>query len=230
MASPTSNARTIAVRLDQVRNRIAVAARRAGRDPDSVTLVAVSKRKPAGDIVAAYAAGQRDFGENYVQEFEAKSSGLGALTHARFHLIGKLQSNKAKRAAGLFGTIHTIDSVKLVRRLEQARRPLDVFLEVKLSAEPTKSGLGVEFVETVREAAAAAPHLRLAGLMTMPPWSDEPQRSRAYFRRLRELADAHGIAGLSMGMSHDLEVAIEEGATHVRVGTAIFGKRIPRAA
>lgn len=228
MVPPTSDPGTIAERLNRVRERIAIAARHTGRDPDSVTLVAVSKRKPAQDIVAAYAAGQRDFGENYVQEFEAKSAALRPLGDAHFHLIGKLQSNKAKRAAGLFGTIHTIDSVKLVRRLEQSGRPLDVFLEVKLSPEPTKSGLDVELVSTVRDAVDAAPHLHLAGLMTMPPWSEDPERSRVYFRQLRDLADSFGITGLSMGMSHDLEVAIEEGATHVRVGTAIFGKRSPR--
>lgn len=214
-------------RLDRVRDRIAAAGRRAGRLADAVTLVAVSKRKLPECIAAAYAAGQRDFGESYVQEFAAKVPALVGLPEARYHLIGKLQSNKAKRAAGLFGTIHTVDSVKLARRLERQGTPLEVFLEVKLSPERSKSGLDASQVAAVQEAVAAAPCLRLAGLMTMPPWNADPELSRPYFRQLRELAEMHGLAGLSMGMSHDLEVAIEEGATHVRIGTAIFGKREP---
>ena len=202
----------------------------SGRDPDAITLVAVSKRKPPEDIVAAYEAGQRDFGENYVQEFEAKSSVLPPLPGARFHLIGKLQSNKAKRAASLFSTIHTLDSVKLALRLDRYDSDLEVFLEVKLSHEEAKSGMDPAVLEAVRGTAVSAQHLRLAGLMTMPPWDADPERSRPYFRRLRELGEENEIAGLSMGMSHDLEVAIEEGATHVRVGTAIFGKREPHPA
>ena len=215
-------------RLCAVRERIAAAAARAGRDCESITLVAVSKRKPAQDIVAAYAAGQRDFGENYVQEFAAKADELPPLEGARFHFIGKLQSNKASKAAGLFSTIHTIDSVKLAERLGRSGRPLQVFVEVKLSPEQSKSGLDATLLEPVLAAVRAAPSLRLAGLMTMPPWSANPQLSRPYFCRLRELGQQYGATGLSMGMSHDLEVAIDEGATHVRVGTAIFGKRDPR--
>lgn len=213
-----------------MRERIAAAARRAGRDPDEITLVAVSKRKPPEDIVAAYEAGQRDFGENYVQEFERKSARLPPLPGARFHLIGKLQSNKAKRAAGLFSTIHTLDSVKLARRLDRFASALEVFLELKLSPEESKAGMDPASLEAVLGAAQAAQRLEVAGLMAMPPWNPDPEQARPYFRRLRVLAEAHGIGGLSMGMSHDLEVAIEEGATHVRVGTAIFGKRPPRAA
>ena len=220
----------IAGRLDAVRERIAAAARRAGRDPDEITLIAVSKRKPAEDIAAAYEAGQRDFGENYVQECAAKAGELASLPAARFHLIGRLQSNKARRAAGLFASVHTVDSVKLVQRLDRFGAPLEVFLEVKLSPEEAKAGMDPAQLGAVRDAAAAASNLQLAGLMTMPPWSTDPERSRPYFRRLRELAETHQLACLSMGMSHDLEVAVEEGATHVRVGTAIFGKREPRPA
>ena len=225
-----SSRSTVSVRLNSVRERIAAAARRAGRDPDEITLVAVSKRKPPEDIVAAYEAGQRDFGENYVQEFERKSARLPPLPGARFHLIGKLQSNKAKRAAGLFSTIHTLDSVKLARRLDRFASALQVFLELKLSPEESKAGMDPASLEAVLGAAQAAERLEVAGLMAMPPWNPDPEHARPYFRRLRVLAEAHGIGGLSMGMSHDLEVAIEEGATHVRVGTAIFGKRPPRAA
>ncbi len=216
----------IAERIARVRERIDKAARRAGRGPDSVTLLAVSKVKPAADILAAYEAGQRDFGENYVQEFRAKSTALPTMPDARFHMIGKLQSNKAKPAAELFHCIHTVDSVKLAKRLNAGGKRLDVFLEVKLSEEESKSGMDVEAVAQVKEFVAGAPNLALKGLMTMPPWSDDPECARPFFRRLRELAELHGLADLSMGMSNDLEVAIEEGATHVRVGTAIFGKRV----
>ena len=189
----------------------------------------MSKRKPAEDIIAAYRAGQRDFGENYVQEFEAKAAEIHSMPEARFHFIGHLQSNKAKRAAELFSAIQTVDSVKLAARLGRCAETLDVFLELKLSPENTKSGMDPELLESVLETVNKAPNLRLCGLMTMPPWTEDPELSRPYFRKLRELGESHGIAGLSMGMSRDLEVAIEEGATHVRVGTAIFGKRAPRS-
>ena len=218
-------------RLRAVRDRIAASATSAGRDPDSITLVAVSKRKPASDILAAYEAGQRDFGENYVQEFASKASALPDLPGARFHMIGHLQSNNAKPATGLFTAVHTVHNAKIVRRLDRFASSngtaLDVFLEVKLSHEKTKSGMDESMVAAVLDAARAAGSIRPVGLMTMPPWSADPEQSRAYFRRLRSLAAQHGLRGLSMGMSHDLEVAIEEGATHVRVGTAIFGKRDP---
>ena len=218
----------VAARLGAVQDRIARAESLSGRAAGSVTLVAVSKRKPAGDIVAAYRAGQRDFGENYVQEFEAKAAKMPDMPEARFHLIGHLQGNKAKRAARLFSAIHTVDSVKLATRLGRCDETLEVFLELKLSEEATKSGMEPHLLEPVLEAVYSAPNLRLSGLMTMPPWTEDPELARPYFRKLRELADVHGIAGLSMGMSRDLEVAIEEGATHVRVGTAIFGERAPR--
>ena len=217
----------VAARLGAVRDRIAKAESRSGRASGSVTLVAVSKRKPVEDIVAAYRAGQRDFGENYVQEFEAKAADMPDMPEARFHLIGHLQGNKAKRAARLFSAIHTVDSVKLATRLGRCDETLDLFLELKLSGEATKSGMAAHLLEPVLEAVHSAPNLQLSGLMTMPPWNEDPELSRPYFRKLRELAESHGIAGLSMGMSADLEVAIDEGATHVRVGTAIFGERAP---
>ncbi len=227
MSSSERRAPAIAARLATVRERIEAAAERTGRDPGSIAVIAVSKRKPAEDIAAAYEAGQRDFGENYVQEFAAKSEQLSPLGDARFHFIGKLQSNKAGKAAGLFSTIHTLDSSKLARRLDRFGKPLEVFLEVKLSAEESKSGMDPGLLGAVLEDVAAASNLRLSGLMTMPPWNADPEHARPYFRHLRELAERHGIEGLSMGMSHDLEVAIEEGATHLRIGTAIFGPRDP---
>jgi pyridoxal phosphate enzyme (YggS family) len=147
------------------------------------------------------------------------------LEGARFHLIGHLQSNKSRRAGELFDVIQTVDSPKLARRLDALARPLEVMIEVKLSPEETKAGCAPEDLPALIEAIRACPNLRLAGLMTMPPWADDPELSRPYFRRLRGLAEQHGLSGLSMGMSHDLEVAIEEGATVVRVGTALFGAR-----
>jgi pyridoxal phosphate enzyme (YggS family) len=216
----------ISERIAEVRVRIRRAANRVGRDPDSITLLAVSKIKPAADIVAAYAAGQRDFGENYVQEFRQKSAELLELPGARFHMIGKLQSNKATPAAELFDTVHTVDSLKLARRLNSAGKPLDVFLEIKLSDEESKSGLPPDGIGELKEFIDDAPNLTLKGLMTMPPWSADPEQTRPYFRRLRELAESHGLRDLSMGMSGDLEAAVEEGSTYVRVGTAIFGKRV----
>lgn len=227
MSSSEQQPSMIASRLAAVHSRIAAVAKRVGREQESITLIAVSKRKPVEDIVAAYKAGQRDFGENYVQEFAAKSERLPTLDEAHFHFIGKLQSNKAGKAASLFSTIHTLDSAKLARRLDRFDKPLEVFIEVKLSPEDTKSGMDPLQLESVVEEAAAAPNLRLAGLMTMPPWNADPERARPYFRQLRELGVRYGIEGLSMGMSHDLEVAIEEGATHIRIGTAIFGPRDP---
>ncbi len=227
MSSSERRPTAIAARLAAVRERIEAAAGRVGRDPASIDVIAVSKRKPVEDIVAAYETGQRDFGENYVQEFAAKRALLPPLEDARFHFIGKLQSNKAGKAAGLFTAIHTLDSSKLARRLDRFGKPLEVFLEVKLSAEESKSGMDPGLLGAVLEDVAAAANLRLAGLMTMPPWNADPEHARPYFRHLRELAERHGIGGLSMGMSHDLEVAIEEGATHLRVGTAIFGPRDP---
>ena len=212
-------------RLEQVRSRMADAAARAGRDPSSITLIAVTKVFPVLAIREAYAVGLRDFGENYLQEFEGKFPEARDLTGARFHLIGHLQSNKAKRAAELFQVIETVDTEKLARRLDAAGKPLEVMLEVKLSPEESKSGAEPGELPALVAAVRSCGNLRLQGLMTMPPWSDDAELSRPYFRRLRELAMEHGLTQLSMGMSHDLEVAIEEGATHVRVGTALFGSR-----
>ena len=218
----------IGERLARVRDRVALAARKVGRDPDKITVVAVSKVKPAADIVAAYEAGHRHFGENYVQEFQRKRAELPPLPDAVFHMIGRLQSNKTSIASELFDVIQTVHSEKIARRLNEAGRDLDVFLEVKLSEEESKSGLAEADIAVVKEFTEACPHLRLRGLMGMPPWFDDPEQTRPYFQLLRRLADRHGLAEISMGMSRDLETAIEEGATLVRVGTAIFGKRPPR--
>jgi pyridoxal phosphate enzyme (YggS family) len=216
---------TLAERLAEVRRRIADAARRAHRDAAEIMLLAVTKVFPAQVIRDAYALGLREFGENYVQEFEAKLPEVSDLAGARFHLIGHLQSNKSGRAAEMFQCIQTVDSPKLARRLNEAGKPLDVLLEVKLSAEQAKAGAAPEELSGLIAAVKECPNLRLLGLMTMPPWSADQEHSRPYFRRLRELAAQHGLPHLSMGMSHDLEAAIEEGATMVRIGTALFGKR-----
>jgi pyridoxal phosphate enzyme (YggS family) len=212
-------------RLEQVQSRIASAAARSGRSPEEITLLAVTKVFPASAIQEAYGLGVRDFGENYLQEFEGKYPEVRDLAGARYHLIGHLQSNKAKRAAELFHTIQTVDTEKLARRLDAAGKPIDVMLEVKLSAEETKAGADPAELPALIAAVKSCSNLRLLGLMTMPPWSEDAELSRPYFRQLRELGERHGLARFSMGMSHDLEVAIEEGATHVRVGTALFGRR-----
>jgi pyridoxal phosphate enzyme (YggS family) len=212
--------------LAAVRERIVRAAGRARRDPNSILLLAVTKVFPADAIRAAYDLGLRDFGENYVQEFETKAPLVADLAGARFHLIGHLQSNKAKKAAELFQVVQTVDSGKLARRLNEAAAvPLDVMVEVKLSPEEAKAGADPAALPEIVAAVRACPNLNLLGLMTMPPWSDDPEAARPYFRKLRELAERHGLHQLSMGMSHDFETAIEEGATCIRVGTALFGKR-----
>jgi pyridoxal phosphate enzyme (YggS family) len=216
---------TLADRLRAVRERMARAAGRARRDPAEILLLAVTKVFSAGAIREAYDLGLRDFGENYVQEFAGKAPALADLTGARYHLIGHLQSNKAAKAAELFQVIQTVDSARLARRLNESARPLDVMLEVKLSAEEAKSGAAPAELPELIQAVRACQSLRLLGLMTMPPWSDDPEAARGYFRSLRQLAAEHGLAQISMGMSHDLETAIEEGSTCVRVGTALFGKR-----
>ena len=216
---------TLATRLADVRERIARAAERARRDPAGITLLAVTKVFPAAAIREAFDLGLREFGENYVQEFEAKQPEVADLKDARFHLIGHLQSNKSNKAAELFHVIQTVDSARLARRLNNAGRSMDVMLEVKVSPEEAKSGAEPGQVGALVAAVRECANLRLLGLMTMPPWSDDPEASRGYFRRLRELALEHGLAQLSMGMSQDLETAIEEGATCVRVGTALFGSR-----
>jgi PLP dependent protein len=211
--------------LASVRERIARTAERARRDPDRILLLAVTKIFPTSVIREAYGLGLREFGENYVQEFEGKAPEVGALPGARFHLIGHLQSNKSRKAVELFQVVQTVDTPKLARRLDEAGRPIDVMLEVKLSEEDAKAGADPADLPALIDAVRACPNLSLLGLMTMPPWSDDPEASRPYFRRLRELGEQHGLAQLSMGMSHDLEAAIEEGSTCVRVGTALFGKR-----
>jgi pyridoxal phosphate enzyme (YggS family) len=219
------NMQGLAENLAEVRERIARAADRAHRDSAQILLLAVTKLFPADVIRAAYDLGLREFGENYVQEFEGKAPLVADLAGSRFHLIGHLQSNKSARAAELFQTIQTVDSAKLARRLDSAGRPLDVMIEVKLGAEDAKSGIDPSGLPELVRDIRACQNLHLRGLMTMPPWSEDPEAPRPIFRRLRELAQENEISGLSMGMSHDLETAIEEGATCVRVGTALFGKR-----
>jgi PLP dependent protein len=213
-------------RREQVEARIQAAAARAGRARSEITLIAVTKKFPAEAIREAYAAGLRVFGENYVQEFEGKHPALADLTDAQFHLIGHLQSNKTRVALDLFQVIETVDSAKLARRLNQGDRKLEVMIEVKLSHEESKAGAGPESLGSLIDEIRSCANLQLTGLMTMPPWNDDPEVTRPYFRRLAALAQEHGLKKLSMGMSHDLEAAIEEGSTHVRVGTALFGPRI----
>jgi pyridoxal phosphate enzyme (YggS family) len=216
-------------RLEKVEERIERAVALAGRRRSDITLVAVTKKFSADVICEGYALGLRCFGENYVQEFEGKHPHVARLEGAQFHLIGHLQSNKTRIAAGLFQAIETIDSGKLARRLEDAAQALGVTLEamieVKLSHEESKAGASPEQLPELIAAMAQCPSLRLTGLMTMPPWNDDPEQTRPYFRRLAELARKHGLAKLSMGMSHDFEVAIAEGATHIRVGRGLFGPR-----
>lgn len=221
-------------RLEKVEERIERAATRSGRHRSDITLVAVTKKFAAEMIREAYEVGLRTFGENYVQEFEAKHALLKefSLENAQFHLIGHLQSNKARLAAELFQVIETVDSAKLARRVDEAARSLavarEVMIEVKLSPEESKVGAPPEHLTELIAAIGECPNLRVTGLMTMPPWNDDPEQTRPYFRRLAELARKHGLGKLSMGMSHDFEVAIEEGATHIRVGRGLFGPR-PKA-
>ncbi len=224
-------------RLERVHERIAETALRVNRRQDDVTLVAVSKTHTAEIIQQAIAAGVTDLGENRVQEADAKIPAVGRQA-ARWHLIGHLQSNKARRAVELFDVIHSLDSVKLARRLDRVcgeinREVLPVLIQVDLGKETTKTGAAEGEVGKIIEAIAQLPTLRLTGLMTLPPYFDDPENGRPFFRRLRELLDglrAQGAFGdqngeLSMGMTHDYQVAIEEGATIVRIGTAIFGTR-----
>jgi pyridoxal phosphate enzyme (YggS family) len=212
-------------RLNRVKDRIADACARAGRRPDTVRLLAVTKVFGPEAVRDAYALGLREFGENYVQEMERKAPALTDLEGARFHLIGHLQSNKTKKAAQLFAAVDSLDSAKLAARLEAEARSLDAMIEVKLSDEEAKSGANPADLSDIVSAIRSCANLKLGGLMTVPPWSEDPEQSRPYFARLREMAERFGISGLSMGMSNDLEVAIEEGATWVRVGTALFGPR-----
>ena len=222
--------------LFRVQERIAAAAQKAGRRSDEVALIGVAKTQPAEAIRAAYEAGLRHFGENRVQEWEGKRATLGDL-QATWHLVGHLQSNKAARAAGLFQSVDSVDDFVLAQRLDRARDGKDgepklrVLLEVRVEEEEGKSGVRAEQAAALVEKVVALSHLEVAGLMCIPPFLGDVDKVRPYFRRLRELRDSldHTIGRrlpvLSMGMSHDFEVAIEEGATEVRVGTAIFGSR-----
>jgi len=185
----------------------------------------VTKVFPVTAILDGYEAGLREFGENYVQEFEGKKPEVAAMEGARFHLIGHLQSNKARRAAELFEVVQTVNTPKVARRLNEAGRNLEVMIEVKLSGEGTKRGADPEEVSELVDTIQSLPNLRLAGLMTMPPWGQDPETARPYFVRLREIAEQYKLPKLSMGMSNDFAVAIEEGATHIRVGSALFGPR-----
>jgi pyridoxal phosphate enzyme (YggS family) len=216
---------TLRDRLEKVEERIHSACRRAGRSRSEVTLIAVTKNFSADIIAESYLLGLRTFGENYVQEFAGKKPALAALTEARYHFIGHLQSNKARVAADLFHAIETVDSIKLAQRLNDCGRPLEVMIEVKLSGEASKAGTAPEDLPVLLDAIRACRNLRLSGLMTIPPWSDDAEQTRPYFQKLAALARVHSVTGLSMGMSHDFEAAIEEGATHIRVGTALFGPR-----
>lgn len=231
---------TIAANLASVRSRIDQAARRVGRDPSDILLIAVSKTFPADRVRAAWAAGQRDFGENKVQEALQKISDT-ADKEIRWHLIGHLQSNKVRKAATGFQCIQSVDSVELLTRLdtaahEQGASP-EVLVQVDLAGEITKFGAPADQARRVLETALAARAVRVTGLMLIPPWNEDQEQTRPWFARLRTLRDAWLAEGLpagalrhlSMGMSHDFEAAVEEGATLVRVGTAIFGKRTVRA-
>jgi pyridoxal phosphate enzyme (YggS family) len=226
---------SIADNIARLKEEIAVAARRAGRNPDEIALMAVSKMHPAEVILEAYAAGQRLFGENKVQEFEGKRPRLEGLAGAKFHLIGPLQSNKTNKAAGLFDAVDAVDSLRIAERLEKAAQELGkrlpVLIEVKLSHEASKPGVVPEELPALLETMRGLEAVEAVGLMTVPPWSEDAETARPYFRELRRLRDeAVGthpkVTQLSMGMSNDFAVAIEEGSTCVRVGTAIFGKRI----
>jgi PLP dependent protein len=230
---------TIASNLSAIHERIARAAKRAGRRREEIALMAVTKTFPAEIIIDAYEAGQRLFGENRVQEFAEKVSGLSGLHDAEFHMIGHLQSNKTMKAAEIFHAVDSVDSAKLAGRLntaaEELGKTLNVLVEINVGGEAAKSGIAPDSSEL--EIILGAPflwrNLRIRGLMTVPPFTEDPEGARPYFRQLRELRDRLAARCLpsikfdvlSMGMSHDFEVAIEEGSTCVRLGTAIFGTR-----
>jgi PLP dependent protein len=230
---------SIAANIASIQKRIAETARRAGRDPKGIALMAVTKTQPPDRIREAYAAGLRLFGENRVQEFTGKAGPLADLREAEWHMIGHLQTNKANKTAELFAAVDSVDSVKLAEKLDAAAhalgKQLSILIEVNVGGESAKTGLAPDSRE-LEDLLLAAPRLEalaLRGLMTVPPFTDDPQDARPYFRKLRELRDAIAARKLarvsmdvlSMGMSHDFEVAIEEGSTCVRVGTAIFGER-----
>jgi pyridoxal phosphate enzyme (YggS family) len=227
-------------RFADVRKRIETAARACGRPSEEITLVAITKMHRAEKLKTALELGARDFGENRVQEAEGKITELGR-NAARWHLVGHLQTNKARRAVNLFDVIHSLDSAELAERLErlcaeERRQSLDMLVQIDLAGEVTKSGIETAELPTLLSTLQQCSHLHLIGLMTLPPYFENPDCSRPFFKTLRELRDelhAQGHFGsavgeLSMGMSHDFEVAIEEGATMVRVGTALFGERQPR--
>ncbi|MBK9154628.1 MAG: YggS family pyridoxal phosphate-dependent enzyme [Chloracidobacterium sp.] len=229
--------RSLRANLTKIQKRIAAAAERAERDPGGITLVAVTKTHPASVIKAAIKAGITTFGENKVQEAEAKISEVGR-DKAEWHLIGHLQKNKARKAAVLFDVIHSLDSPELAHRLErmceeEGRETLSVLVQVDLAGEKTKSGIVETQLPLLVEVLKRCSRLRFDGLMVMPPLFEDPEETRPYFVRLRNIRDrlrdegafSGGAGHLSMGMSHDLEVAVEEGSTIVRVGTAIFGGR-----
>ncbi|HLV95553.1 MAG TPA: YggS family pyridoxal phosphate-dependent enzyme [Candidatus Acidoferrales bacterium] len=224
----------IASNLARVRERVARAAERAGRRAEEVTIVAVSKTFPAEAIRAAYEAGLRHFGENRVQEWESKRAAVSQLD-AIWHLIGHLQSNKSRRAAYLFHRVDSVDDLSLAKRLDAAAaaegKNLPVLIEVRLGDEATKTGVAEADLPSLAASIAPFAHIDLLGLMTIPPLFDDPESVRPYFGKLRGLRDdvsrrlGRKLPVLSMGMTHDFEVAIEEGATEIRVGTAIFGER-----
>lgn len=215
--------------MHAVENRIQEASARSGRKRSDIKVVAVSKKFSAGYIREAYNSGLSDFGENYVQEFAGKKAALADLQGAQFHLIGHLQSNKARVACELFDVIQTVDSVKVLQSLAKAAqissKQLEVLLEIKLSDEANKTGAMPDQIPELLATAQGCPQLKLSGLMTIPPWSENAELSRPFFRRLSELASHYELPELSMGMSGDFEVAIEEGATIIRIGTAFFGPR-----
>ena len=228
--------------LAGVREKVEAACRAAGRSPDDVDLMAVSKMHPVEFLLEAYAAGQRLFGENRVQEFQGKSLELGGAfegaERARFHLIGPLQNNKTSKAAELFDAVDTIDSFKTAQRLNAAAlerdRLLEILIEVKLSPEDSKHGIAPADVAGLLDEISGLRQLQVRGLMTVPPWSEDPEVARPFFRQLRTLRDGIQVrhptlTELSMGMSNDFAVAIEEGSTCVRIGTGIFGRRKPSA-
>lgn len=216
----------IAERLRGVRERIERAAVRAGRDPGDVVLIAVSKTQSEEAIRQAYEAGQRDFGENYVQEMVAKARALRDLAGIRWHMIGHLQTNKVKQVLGVAEVVHTVDRVRLAEELgRRVEGELNVLVEVNVGGEESKTGASVEEAGKVIEAVRARGSLRLCGLMTVPPFDLDLAEVAVHFARLREMAAVYGLRELSMGMSHDFEEAIAHGATMVRVGTAIFGAR-----
>jgi pyridoxal phosphate enzyme (YggS family) len=226
----------IATNLQSVRSRLDAAARRASRDPSTIRLIAVSKTFSADHVRVAHTAGQLDFGENKVQEGLQKIEGTADIK-IRWHLIGHLQSNKAKRAATAFAFIHSVDSMELLRKIDAAAADSgaapDLLVQVDLAGEETKFGATVDEARRIVEAGSSLRAARVTGLMLIPPWNEDQEQTRPWFVRLRELRDswlAEGLppaslAQLSMGMSHDFEAAIEEGATMIRVGTAIFGTR-----